>query len=529
MISSGVLHDLHSPRQNSSNPSSVGSDLPASIQLLLRFQRLLMSRLLIVEDDETDYSSDCHNAEGCCLLLKKYLQLVTNHVMETLSIATSLASTNSSLVPLIRATLSKDVTGLLLGELCTSLLVVCHHASSVIVSCDLLPVLINLLPSLDAFNQVSLGTSIQDDQDMQWPGVFSKVLPSETSQPLPILRKADLENHNREGGLWVIVDDKVYDLESMKLAGGPCCPELLQKFCGEDATEAFTAVKHSPLAHDLMANYVVGVYLDPTKQSIPMPTGLEFSRLSTPFLDTERTLGLIIGTITSLMGQEPCPAVACSAGSTKVHASPSSSSENPTNEFNAVASYGKWIKAPFMRAGCQTVQPPDPYDEEKGEAKTGSSVTTPGSVITTPGDYTFAPRAPGIVGRPQPTAAKEDFPMTASQGTLGSPTKLVRVDVEAYFVQKSESLLAALIDGRIQDPYLSQYQMIADKEVSVSCTSHPLRTNFPPDHPIEEAGRHLTAALLRHTNLATSAIEVIEEVIFFFFFFEGLYFQENSI
>ena len=62
-----------------------------------------------------------------------------------------------------------------------------------------------------------------------------------------------------------------------------------------------------------------------------------------------------------------------------------------------------------------------------------------------------------------------------------------------------------------QDPYVSQYLYISDKEVSATCTNHTLRTNFAADHPIEDAGRHLSAALLRHTNLASTAIEIIEQ------------------
>ena len=35
--------------------------------------------------------------------------------------------------------------------------------------------------------------------------------------------------------------------------------------------------------------------------------------------------------------------------------------------------------------------PPDPYDEEKGEARTGSSATTPGSATTPPGEGPHEP------------------------------------------------------------------------------------------------------------------------------------------
>ena len=58
---------------------------------------------------------------------------------------------------------------------------------------------------------------------------------------------------------------------------------------------------------------------------------------------------------------------------------------------------------------------------------------------------------------------------------------------------------------------MSTYLAINEHEVSTTCPSHALRTNFSADHPVEDAGRHLTAALLRHTNLAATAVEIVEQ------------------
>ena len=33
---------------------------------------------------------------------------------------------------------------------------------------------------------------------------------------LPVIQKSDLENHNKEGQLWVVVNSKVYDLQEFK-------------------------------------------------------------------------------------------------------------------------------------------------------------------------------------------------------------------------------------------------------------------------------------------------------------------------
>ena len=31
-----------------------------------------------------------------------------------------------------------------------------------------------------------------------------------------MIRRADLENHNRDGGLWIVIDRKVYDVQDFR-------------------------------------------------------------------------------------------------------------------------------------------------------------------------------------------------------------------------------------------------------------------------------------------------------------------------
>ena len=57
---------------------------------------------------------------------------------------------------------------------------------------------------------------------------------------------------------------------------------------------------------------------------------------------------------------------------------------------------------------------------------------------------------------------------------------------------------------------MQMFMSLCDREIKDS-GSHPLHTNFPLDHPIEEVGRQLTATLLRHNNLTPQLIEVIEQ------------------
>ena len=38
----------------------------------------------------------------------------------------------------------------------------------------------------------------------------------DNSTELDVIQKADLENHNKEGGLWVVIHGKVFDLQEFK-------------------------------------------------------------------------------------------------------------------------------------------------------------------------------------------------------------------------------------------------------------------------------------------------------------------------
>lgn len=33
---------------------------------------------------------------------------------------------------------------------------------------------------------------------------------------MSLIRKADIENHNRDGGLWVLINNKVYDIQDLR-------------------------------------------------------------------------------------------------------------------------------------------------------------------------------------------------------------------------------------------------------------------------------------------------------------------------
>jgi len=81
------------------------------------------------------------------------------------------------------------------------------------------------------------------------------------------------------------------------------------------------------------------------------------STLSSPLLDTERTLGFLLG----------------------LHALSQTHSTSPSLEEQE---YKRWLEAEFFTGGLQLLTPQNPFEEEKGESRTPSScTTTPGTVI----------------------------------------------------------------------------------------------------------------------------------------------------
>lgn len=51
-----------------------------------------------------------------------------------------------------------------------------------------------------------------------------------------MIRECDLYNHNRDGGLWIVINGKVYDVQDFK-SQAPCNGDLLQCYAGKDATQ----------------------------------------------------------------------------------------------------------------------------------------------------------------------------------------------------------------------------------------------------------------------------------------------------
>jgi len=97
-----------------------------------------------------------------------------------------------------------------------------------------------------------------------WAGSLWLPPPAEQSQAVAAEKtysRADLARHATPENCWMAIRGGVYDL-SAYLPEHPSRPELVQPWCGKEATEAYnTKTKgrpHAPYADELLAKYKIG-------------------------------------------------------------------------------------------------------------------------------------------------------------------------------------------------------------------------------------------------------------------------------
>ena len=100
---------------------------------------------------------------------------------------------------------------------------------------------------------IAPGHEKEESDELLWPG-FLLSQGCKSNEEVPTIRKADLENHNKDGGLWIVIKGKVYDVQDWR-GQAPCGSDTLRDFAFEDATQAFEAFEHSPSARALLSTF----------------------------------------------------------------------------------------------------------------------------------------------------------------------------------------------------------------------------------------------------------------------------------
>jgi E3 ubiquitin-protein ligase HERC2 len=432
-----------------------------SLNLLIKFQRLLIAQIF-PHLNKSQPDQDLFGAES---LLKKYINLIHGYVWDVLPAATSCASVSHRHFSVVASILQTDIIGTLLPELimCLALLET-QVPLSILHQVDWFSPLNSLLDPLNKFNRLAPGCDKEDTEDLAWPGIIvppnSPISKQKAPEDLPLIRKADIENHNRDGGLWIVIAGKVYDVQDFR-SQAPCGEDLLRKFSGCDATQAFEAAGHTNAAREKMSNFVVGHYLDPDQEQVHIADAPNM--ISTTLFDAERTLAYLLGMhARSLTWGSPLQSA----------------------EIEVTA----WGNAPFLQGGLIALLPANPYEEEKGEARsTASNTPVSGSTPTEPKSFSGCTPGSDLSGS-----------ISGAQDNMHGSNRPITTD-------KTSLLLHGLAEGKYNESLVQAFLRVADR------AHRPQQLLTGADHPVEEAGRLLLAVMLRHQGLGNVATALAQQ------------------
>ena len=155
---------------------------------------------------------------GAALLLQKYTTLLCSHVGEILAVGSSLASNGPRHFVVSSQIIQREPTGFLLPEFLSSMVLLQTCMPMVIGLSQTVPIISGLLDLLDKFNRLAPGVQKEDEEDLAWPAGIGSPTPARRRAGVDVtfIRPEDLENHNKDGGLWVVIHGKVYDLHGFK-------------------------------------------------------------------------------------------------------------------------------------------------------------------------------------------------------------------------------------------------------------------------------------------------------------------------
>ncbi len=468
------------------NPTSPTELIP-NLSLLRRFQRLLFQHLLPAKKSENEDKVQA----AAVSLLKKYAQMLGQHLAEVMSLAASIPSSSSpGRFCACACALESDVIGVLLPEFVLNLTLILCESPGLLANIELGSVLTPWLSLLDSFNRLAPGLHKEDADDLAWTGTvsrrdsakfrsgFGNTSLDQCAEGLAVIRQADLENHNRDGGHWVIVRGKVYDVMEDVAVAPVIAPVAAFDDDDEDATDGDDKEgEEKDGINERMQ--LVGIYEDANSDTDRCEIA-DAANFSSPFMDLERNLALLLGLychslVSSDKGHSPSPA-----------------------EDTAL----------FLRAGLRAPLRRDPFDETKGESAAASapvpSSTTPLSVNTPTTESVEADEDCGDC-----TTHQED-----TKGLNSSATDNKTVDGNA--------IVFSLAEGKLDNPSVQVLLDLMAKlgvganagggNSGVGQNHHQLmlqQMNFPAEHPVEETGRILLTVLLRFLGLENLTAKLV--------------------
>ncbi|KAF7995498.1 hypothetical protein HCN44_006605 [Aphidius gifuensis] len=442
-----------------------------SINLLLRWQRLLIAQMYKSTNDKND--SELIGVES---LFKKYITQICDHVNETLRIACDISSISVKHFVMVTTILKNDIINNLFPELVVCLVLLQIDIPILLDNINWMDTLAPVLDVLDKFNRFAPTIEKNDADDLSWPGIIAPQQSTninlsgqcnsativnscctkqivQNEEPI-LIRWADLENHNRDGGLWVVINNRVYDVQDY-CHEGSCNLEMFHRYTlGRDISCNLSknnlSSTNSQINTAAMESCFVGYYC----QSEP-DNSIQFTipiiDICLSLLDTERALSFSLGFHARRMRQS-MPLL-------------------PAEEEAR-----KWLDSQFLQGGLQILQPPNPYEEEKCEARSNNS--TPAN----------SPTDSDIYSPLMPT-------------TKDSQSK-------KFIADKSTTFIQALAEYHKTNTHVQTFLSIIDKYSKLNnLLSH---VDFSGDHPIGEVSRLLMAVIIKHLNIGEQIIGLID-------------------
>ncbi|XP_019845780.2 probable E3 ubiquitin-protein ligase HERC2 [Bactrocera dorsalis] len=433
--------------------TTIAEHTSPSLDLLHRFQRLLFAHI---------HQSKQEEISGAEALLSKYVQSAVSLCILSLQKAHEIALQGKESVADIIKT---DISDTLLYELLIGLIILKRDRPTILPAFEWTKIFLPLLHALDNLNRVICDSEIQDSDDMGWPGIIcrgnQKGANVQTQDDVNLIRKNDFENQILDGGKWIILNGYVCDVSDYQ-NDNSAINELLSTSIGKDLTvELNTSIYRNCLEH-ILSNYKVGRYAVYVTEEKPH---VQQSKVLTHF-NSERALAYLLGLVVNLLQTGPA--------------------QQP-----AELQCKTIVRSSILRGGLQLLQPSNPFDEEKGEAR--SSASTAGSTPTEPPAHGL--NVCGGIGG-----------VGTSGGGVG-----VAVVAQPHInsvQQRIESFISGLSEARLTDPLVVTWMTLSERY----CKDNNLiwHQEFPHEHPVQELERLLTAVLIRHQSLGGLVLNVLE-------------------
>ncbi|ODN06550.1 E3 ubiquitin-protein ligase HERC2 [Orchesella cincta] len=490
------------------------NDKSPSLMLLLRFQRLLLSRIFYAQSQmihgDQSWEKEMQGTES---LLGRYICHLVAHVNETISSATSVVLQSPNVFSKVANILDEDIAGVLFPELLVSLLILSIGVDGFSSICqtskletpklppdlksnknlclglgflrraNFVKPLITLLETLNCFNRLAPSCDIEDTEALSWPGIIApqhnwNVQYQKGDDDLPTITKADVENHTRDGGCWIILNGKVYDIKEFR-SSASCGSEVLNNYIGKDASAAFEAAKHSDKAKQLLQRYLIGNFACSDSRRLQSP---DPSSISSPLIDAQRSLSLLLGlySYSLVNGLSPQP---CEIECKEVLQMP----------FMQGGLEGKVGMNQFVESLERSSVSRTTWFEENGEKVTSSNMSQ-----ISQNQSPLQPHRTDSIDSVNEDLGKKDALSLLDKNSEGLETKAIHF-INSFLCNDCNEVSVRTFLGMLER-HAKESHFLTHQE-------------FTYYHPIEQVGRLLIAVFLKHLNLATVLFSLIEKEI----------------